>query len=381
MKTSFCGAVILTLMLLGTNLPAQETNQAAAMKPAGTRGSKFDITVVRLSPRVAVFYGDPWTNAVVAIAAQKGIIVVDAPFSKTISQGFRDAIQAEFKRTDFACLINSHEDMCHIGGNEAYADLPIIGHESLRRKLLKWMADPRRTTNWLKLSETELAQARERQFKADPKKLEEPAFADIEKSWKLIQADYRANPVLVPPTITFDREMTLYLGDITARLVYYGCAHGGADIIVSIPEENIVLTGGLFYPTHVPMVSRAAEQATPEVVDNWFTVMHAVLKDANENTQFLPSHDRGIMKEEQCAQFVSYLEKLWAGLRRARADGQTLEQARTGLPRQSFPEVANLPNEKNRGTQWEILDIHQRNIGFLWKVLGKSPVPQSPVGP
>jgi glyoxylase-like metal-dependent hydrolase (beta-lactamase superfamily II) len=172
------------------------------------------------------------------------------------------------------------------------------------------MADPKRATNWLKLSEKELTQARERQLKADPKKLEDPGFAHIEKSWKLIQADYRANPVLVPPTITFDREMTLYLGDITARLVYYGCAHGGADIIVSIPEENIVLTGGIFYPTHVPMLSRAAEQATPEVVDNWFTVMHAVLNEANENTRFLPSHDRGIMKKEQCAQFISYLEKL-----------------------------------------------------------------------
>jgi hypothetical protein len=68
-------------------------------------------------------------------------------------------------------------------------------------------------------------------------------------------------------------------------------------------------------------------------------------------------------------------------LRRARADGQTLEQARTGLPLQSFPEVANLPNEKNRGTQWEILDIHQQNIGFLWKVLGKSPAPPSPAVP
>jgi hypothetical protein len=115
------------------------------------------------------------------------------------------------------------------------------------------MADPKRATNWLKLSEKELTQARERQLKADPKKLEEPGFADIEKCWKLIQADYRANPVLVPPTITFDREM---------------------------------------------------------VVDNWFTVMHAVLNEANENTRFLPSHDRGIMKKEQCAQFISYLEKL-----------------------------------------------------------------------
>jgi hypothetical protein len=117
MKTSFCGAVILTLVLHGTNLMAQEANPAATIPLASARGNEFDIAVVQLSPRVAVFYGDPWTNGIVAISAQKGIVAVDAPFSKTISQGFRDAIRKEFKRDDFACLINTHEDLCHIGGN------------------------------------------------------------------------------------------------------------------------------------------------------------------------------------------------------------------------------------------------------------------------
>jgi len=80
----------------------------------------FDITVKRLTPRVAVFYGDPWDNAIVAIATQKGIVVIDAPFSKTIAKGFRDAVEAEFKRGDFAYLVNTHDHVCHIGGNEAY---------------------------------------------------------------------------------------------------------------------------------------------------------------------------------------------------------------------------------------------------------------------
>jgi hypothetical protein len=83
------------LLLLGTSRPARENNQAAAQAPsASARGNKFDIDTLRLSLRVAVFYGDPSNNGNVAIAAQKGMVVVDAPFSKTISQGFRDAIQS-----------------------------------------------------------------------------------------------------------------------------------------------------------------------------------------------------------------------------------------------------------------------------------------------
>jgi glyoxylase-like metal-dependent hydrolase (beta-lactamase superfamily II) len=362
--------VVLLLALLAIGLRARETST-----PAATAGpapeSPFNIDVVRLSPRVGVFYGDPWTNAVVAIASQKGIVVVDAPFSKTITRGFRDAIGKEFNRNDFACLINTHEDMCHIGGNEAFADVPIVGHASVRDKMQKWAGDPQWITGWRKTGERDLASKKERLLKTGPRALEEPGFADYEKCWRLILADYSTNCVLVPPAVTFDHEMALYLGDITVRLTYYGCAHGGADIIVRIPEENLVMSGGLFYAPHLPMLSRAAEKATPQIVDNWFAVMGTVLKEANDQTRFIPSHDRDILKKEQCSQQVAYLEKLWDGVRRAKADGKTLEQTRSDLPLQSFPEVANLANEKNRGTPWERLDIHSQNIGLLWKVAGQ----------
>jgi glyoxylase-like metal-dependent hydrolase (beta-lactamase superfamily II) len=355
MKTSFCVAGILTLLLFSTV----------------ARGNELAIDVRRLSPRVALFNGDPWDNTIMAIATKKGIVVVDAPFSKTVSQGFRDAIQAEFKRNDFAFLINTHEHLDHIGGNEAYADLAIVGHESLRQEMVKSMADANRVTNVRGIGEREVALVREQLLKKDPKKLEGPGFARFEKGWEMIQADYRGNPAVVLPTITFDREMTLHLGDVTARMIYYGCAHAVADTIISIPEENIVMTEGIFSPGAVPIVSKASAQATPQVVDNWFVVMRAVLNDANENTRFLTSHGRTIQKKEQYLPLVSYLEKLWAGVRRAKADGKTLEQAKAGLPLQSFPEVAKLTNENLRGTEWEVLDIHQQNVDFLWSVLGK----------
>ena len=372
MKTTVI-IVGLAICLLSTAL-AQDTNTAAKSSASSVRPpgeSQFDIDVLRLSPRVAVFYGDPWTNAVVAIASEKGIIVVDAPLSKTISQGFRDAIRKEFRRDDFACLINTHEDICHIGGNEAFADVPIIGHESARRKMVKWAADANWSTLCRKMGERDLVARRERFLKSENQAVEEPNFVKYEQCWKLIMADYSTNFVLVPPTMTFDREMTLYPGDITVRLVYYGYAHAGADIIVSVPEENLVMTGGLFYAPHLPMLNPGAGQATPQIVNNWFVVMHNILDEANDRTRFIPSHDREIMTKEQCAQQVAYLEKLWTGLLRAKADGKTLDQTRASLPLQDFPEVANLDNEKNRGTPWERLDIHNQNIALLWTVAGK----------
>jgi glyoxylase-like metal-dependent hydrolase (beta-lactamase superfamily II) len=343
---------------------------AQTIEPKGGT-SPFDIAVQRLSPRVAVFYGDPWDNGIVALAAKKGIVVVDAPFSKTIAQGFRNAIQAEFKRNDFIYLINTHEHVCHVGGNEAYADLPIIGHESLRREMLKSMDDSNRITNVRGIGEREMARSRERLLKSDPKKLQDPGFINYEKGWQIIQEDYRKNPMIIPPTITFDREMTLHLGDVTMRLMYYGHAHGIADIVVSIPEENLILTAGIFYPINVPIADKVTEDATPEIVDNWFVVMHGLLNEANDSTRFLASHGHTVMKKEQVQQFVSYLEVMWNSIRRAKSNGKTLEQVKTEMPLKDFHEIAKLPNEKYRGTEWEILDIHQQNIEHLWKVLGR----------
>lgn len=341
---------------------------AASENQAGS--SQLQINVQPLSPRAAVFYGGPWDSAVVALSTQKGIVVLDAPFSKTISKAFRDAIQAEFKRNDFAYLINSHEHSDHAGGNTAYADLPIVGHESLRVQMLKAMSDPKIQDNLMAVPEKDLSAAREYLQKHDPKRLESPAFASFEQGWKMVQADYRGGLSIVPPTITFDRRMTLCLGDLTVRLLYYGYAHSVADIIVSVPEENLVLTESLFSSGQLPMAGKPGQPATPQIVENWLAVLHEIVGEANENTQFIPGHGRTFMKKPQFQQFLSYLEKLWSEVRREKAEGKTLEQAKADLQLGTrFPETADLKNVSLAGSIYETPNIHQRNIEYMWRAL------------
>jgi len=362
---------LLAMSLLATGLPAQAA--PGAQTPAGNGAvwsNEFGLDVVRLSPRVAVFYGDPWDNAIVALATRKGLVVVDAPFTRTIAGAFREAIQAEFKRSDFAFLINTHEHDCHVGGNEAFADVPIVGHASVRREML---ADTGRVTKLREVGEREVAKVREALLKRDPKQPEGPGFAAYEKGWRAIQADLRGNPVPVPPTITFEQEMALHLGDVEMRLLYYGHAHGVADTVVSIPGENLVLTGGVFYPTHVPALDALTEPATAAGIDNWFVVMRGLLKEANGETKFLASHGRAVMSKGQYEEFVSYLEGVWNGVRRARSGGRTLDQAKVDIPLKGFPAIAKLPNEQLRGTEWENLDIHGLNIERMWKALDRAP--------
>src|SRR5512142_2888663 len=98
--------------------------------------SDLGITVRRLSPPLAVVNAGPWNNSYVAIATQKGIVVIDSGFSTRIAQAVRQAIQAEFKRSDFSYLINSHEHSDHIFGNSAYSDATIVGSDLLREAML-----------------------------------------------------------------------------------------------------------------------------------------------------------------------------------------------------------------------------------------------------
>ena len=369
-ETPVLRAGALALTLLAGHLVALA---GPAVTPAPVRASDLGLEVVRLSPRVAVVYGDPWDNGIVAIATRKGIVVVDAPFSKRVAGAFREAIQAELKRSDFAYLVDTHEHVCHVGGNEAFADVPIVGHESLRREMLSMMADPGRPAKVCEMGDRELALVRGYLQKAEPKKLEGAEWAAYEKGWRTTQEDLRASPALVPPTITFEKEMTLHLDDVDVRLDWYGHSHGVGDTVVRVPQENLVLTAGVFYATKVPVLSAAAERATPAVIDNWSVVMRRVLDETNEETKFLSSHGRAVMKKRQVQELVAYVEGVWNGVKRARAAGKSLEQAKAEVPLAAFPAIAKLPNEELRGTEWENLDIHGHNVEHLWKVLERGP--------
>jgi glyoxylase-like metal-dependent hydrolase (beta-lactamase superfamily II) len=108
-------SLLVTALFVVPSASAQARSQAP---------SDLGITVRRLSPRTAVVNVGPWNNSYLAIATQRGIVVIDSGFSKTIARAVREAIEAEFKRSDFAYLIVSHEHSDHVFGNSAYSDIP-----------------------------------------------------------------------------------------------------------------------------------------------------------------------------------------------------------------------------------------------------------------
>src|SRR5512143_2315032 len=89
--------------------------------------------VQRLNPAtVRVWTGDYVSStATVAIATDKGIVVVDTTGIPKVDAELRKVIARELGRSDFTVLINTHEHADHTGGNGVYADCPIVSQELL----------------------------------------------------------------------------------------------------------------------------------------------------------------------------------------------------------------------------------------------------------
>jgi glyoxylase-like metal-dependent hydrolase (beta-lactamase superfamily II) len=338
---------------------------AATCAQAGPEvGSDLGITVRRLSTRVAVVKTGPWNNSYVAIAAQKGIVVIDSAFSKTVAQAVRQAIQSEFKRGDFAYLINSHEHSDHTFGNSAYSDATIVGSDLMRKVILGMKADPSTIADRLSIPERSVAALREAALK-DPKLKNTPQLVQDEKFWKVVQADYAAGIEHLPPSLVFNRRMDLNLGDVSVRLFSFGHWHSIADTIISIPEEHIVRMGAVLYGEHLPVFKNPygpKEEMTAAMVNNWIAVLNEVLAEADEKTQFISCHGWGVMTKAQVAPQVAYMDRLWTEVRRAKTAGNTLQEAKQVLTRARVcPELANLADS---GLQ--VSKIHEHNIEALW---------------
>jgi len=182
-------------------------------------------------------------NAITAISTQKGIVVVDAGMSNSLTEMFRKIIEKEFNRDDFACLINTHSHPDHTGGNQVLSDIKIVGHENC----MKGMAE-----NWKEPEKVkERLQQVISQFNHDLQTCESGSDDWRELTWRKIMfqhtlQDFMTDRVVTFPTFTFTDTLRLHFGDVTCHLIYFGKSHSESDIVIHIPEKKILMTGDLF---------------------------------------------------------------------------------------------------------------------------------------
>jgi glyoxylase-like metal-dependent hydrolase (beta-lactamase superfamily II)/Tol biopolymer transport system component len=325
---------------------------------AAQTNDDIPISIQRLSERVLILSETLMSNNVVAISAEKGIVVVDTSGLPSTAAKMRRIIEEEFGRSDFAYVINTHSHWDHTFGNQVFPDAVIIGHENV----ISGMEQdeeilPRRIVNLEGMIQKETSRLSSVPAGSEEAKNIQDFLRDIERQ----SHDFKNVFISIPPQITFDDRMVLDLGDITVRLDYFGRAHSTSDIFIHVPEEGILITGDVFLDQRwVPLFA-----GQPELdIDRWLEVLHRALDGDDAPSRVIPAH-KDIWKAEKLVLWRDYIQTLWEGLKKAKEQGLNLEEARERFP---LPEPYYYLRERGHSDE-RILTFHANNIEAFWSQL------------
>ena len=262
---------------------------------------------------------------VTAISTKKGIVVIDTAWPPAATREIRETIEKELDSDNFAFLINTHGHTDHASGNQVFEDAIIIGHDNIFEAM-----------------------------KSTEKRKTQLNLGD----------DY----VMTLPDITFNDRLLLDMGDVSLELIYCGMAHSGADIMIHIPQEKLLMVGDMFDYNYLPYIP--AEGGYD--VARWITVLEYFLKEEHGVKTVISGH-REIFDRKLLTAYLDYLKELWGGVDNAIKEGLALDETKQRLlktiSREAFGHLKSTDEDYERNIEgvWKkIMSVrHQREINYL----------------
>jgi glyoxylase-like metal-dependent hydrolase (beta-lactamase superfamily II) len=182
-------------------------------------------------------------DAITAINTNKGIVVIDAGISPGLTARYRKIIENEYKRNDFTYVINSHGHPDHIGGNTIFPEAGIAGHVNSLQEVSGQLKN--REARIKSLGKT--VEYYELQLKASEMDIKERNENFTQRTRYLFAYNDAKNLTVVrQPDITFSDSLKIDSGDTTFEMIWFGKSHSNSDILIYVPEMNILFTGDLF---------------------------------------------------------------------------------------------------------------------------------------
>lgn len=312
---------------------------------------------------IRVWLGDHVsTTNVVAFATEEGIVVVDTFGVPDVDAELRTVIARELGRSDFRYLINTHEHGDHTGGNTAYDDCTIVGHELVPKAMAAAAQRSERILDWYSDRFSEMENELASLEAGSP----EAAALGEELIYKRLFFDkIEAGVEAVPPNLMFRDRMTLDLGDTTFELAYSGGMHSQGDITVFVPERGLLLTGDLMadawlIDTPGCLSFFAVRDGIPHDFPRFLTNWDRLLADQEHIERLLPGHWNGELSTAGANARIEYVRALWDGVRDAAAAGSTLPDVQADYRLDSrFPELVGSPGFSPQ--------INYASITELWR--------------
>jgi glyoxylase-like metal-dependent hydrolase (beta-lactamase superfamily II) len=158
---------------------------------------------------------------------------------------------------------------------------------------------------------------------------------------------------LILPDITFDAEMTLYLGGREVRLFYLGPGQQPGDTFVLFPQDHALYTPGAFARRSIPNMA-----FTPSV-DNWIKLLNQVA--AMQVDYILPAHG-DLATTADVKELAAMLSDEYITVQGAIAEGMSLEQAQQTLTFPQHKDWRNYDRRKNEiKSLYELIQTGRRS--------------------
>jgi cyclase len=277
------------------------------------------------------------TNAnSVFIINDDDVIVVDT----TLTPGSAKELLAALRRLTnkpVRYVINTHWHDDHIMGNQVFRDAfpgaDFIAHARTREYLpttglanRKQAMSEQGYPGFIASLRSQLEKG-ESLYGGPMNEEERAAFASAIRIAERYMAE---NPTaqVVLPTVTVEDRLTLYRGDRTIDIRYFGRGHTSGDIVVHLPKENILIAGDLvIWP--VPYVG--GPQSHP---GDWSATLEKL--SALHASAIIPGHGP-VLKDDA---YLKQMSKLFASIKQqveaAVARGENLEQTRKSVNLDEF---------------------------------------------
>jgi glyoxylase-like metal-dependent hydrolase (beta-lactamase superfamily II) len=181
------------------------------------RAYRGPVTFTEIADRVWVARYEWFDVNVTLVGGSDGLLVVDTHASDLAARAVVDDVR-RLGAGDVRAVVNTHEHFDHTFGNgafrAAYGDLPIHAHETAA-------------------ANTVAAGERVKAAYDEPGNLDDPRREEVLAT------------EIVPAGTTFSSAVVLDLGDRQVELVHPGRGHTAGDLVVRVPDADVLLAGDL----------------------------------------------------------------------------------------------------------------------------------------